>query len=137
MPASVGRTTKAATFVSAKWPHVAADGLVLVRCSVGRHGEERSLQVEDDDLARLVAADLADAVGVRGAPVDSRVTRWGGGLPQYAVGHLDLVRRVTSAVADVAGLEVCGAVYQGVGVPACIASGRAAADRVSASVLGA
>jgi oxygen-dependent protoporphyrinogen oxidase len=54
------------------------------------------------------------------------VQRWGGGLPQYAVGHVDRVARVRSAVAEVPGLAVCGAAYDGVGVPAVIASARAA-----------
>ena len=56
--------------------------------------------------------------------------RWGGGLPQYAVGHLDRVARIRAAVAAVPGLAVCGASYDGVGIPACIGSAHIAADRV-------
>jgi oxygen-dependent protoporphyrinogen oxidase len=58
------------------------------------------------------------------------VQRWGGGLPQYAVGHLDRVRRIRSAVAYVPGLAVCGAAYDGLGIPACIASAESAARQV-------
>jgi oxygen-dependent protoporphyrinogen oxidase len=71
-------------------------------------------------------------MGVRGLPVASRVTRWGGALPQYDVGHLDRVARVRAAVAVQPGLAVCGAAYDGVGIPACVASARAAAGRVLA-----
>jgi oxygen-dependent protoporphyrinogen oxidase len=60
------------------------------------------------------------------------VSRWGGGLPQYAVGHLDRVARIRSGVANVPGLAVCGAAYDGIGIPACIASARRAADQVLA-----
>ena len=60
-------------------------------------------------------------------PVDTHVQRWGGGLPQYAVGHLDRVARIRAAVARVPGLVVCGAAYDGVGIPAVIASARWAA----------
>ena len=63
-------------------------------------------------------------------PVDRHVQRWGGGLPQYAVGHLDRVRRVRAAVAEVPGLAVCGAAYDGLGIPACIASAELAARQV-------
>ena len=59
--------------------------------------------------------------------MDSHVQRWGGALPQYDVGHLDLVATVDDAVAQVAGLEVCGATYRGVGVTAVVGSARAAA----------
>ena len=62
--------------------------------------------------------------------MDSRVVRWGGGLPQYAVGHLDLVRRVREGVARWPRLAVAGAAYDGVGVPACARSGRTAAQAV-------
>jgi oxygen-dependent protoporphyrinogen oxidase len=67
---------------------------------------------------------------VSGAPVVSRVTRWGGALPQYTVGHLDRVARVRSALPE--GLAVCGAAYDGVGIPACVATARTAADTVIA-----
>ncbi|MQA79516.1 MAG: protoporphyrinogen oxidase [Streptosporangiales bacterium] len=134
VPASRGRLTKAATFVTTKWPYLAGAGIVVVRCSVGRHGEERSLQVDDDTLAAAVSAELAEAVGVTGPPIETRVTRWGGALPQYAVGHLDLVSRITAAVDRLPGLAVCGAAYQGVGIPACVASARQAVDRVSAAL---
>lgn len=134
VPASEGRLTKAATFVTTKWPHAARDGLVVVRCSLGRHGDERRLQRDDGTLAAQAAAELADAVDVRGEPVDVRVTRWGGALPQYAVGHLDRVDRVTAALAAEPTLAVCGAAYEGVGVPACIGTARKAADRVAAAL---
>jgi len=67
--------------------------------------------------------------------VGSRVVRWGGGLPQYAVGHVDRVRRVRSAVAAQPGLAVAGAAYDGVGVPAVARSGRDAARAAVASAL--
>ena len=73
-------------------------GLAVVRCSVGRIGEEAVLQRDDADLAALAAAELADATGVRGPPADGRVTRWGGALPQYTVGHLDRVARIRRGV---------------------------------------
>jgi protoporphyrinogen/coproporphyrinogen III oxidase len=74
--------------------------------------------------------DLADAIGLSVRPVDAHVQRWGGGLPQYAVGHLDRVATIRSEVARLPGLAVCGAAYDGVGIPACIASGQRAADEV-------
>jgi oxygen-dependent protoporphyrinogen oxidase len=126
------RAVKAVTFVTTKWPHLAAraDDLVIVRCSVGRHGDEHVLQRDDAELTALAAREIADVCGVRGAPVATRVTRWGGGLPQYEVGHLDLVAAIRADVAAVPGLAVCGAAYDGVGVPACAATARAAADLV-------
>jgi oxygen-dependent protoporphyrinogen oxidase len=129
VPAVEGRTTKAVTFSSRKWAHLAGPRSVL-RASVGRAGETADLQRSDEELVEVVLSELARTVGPLPRVVDSRVVRWGGGLPQYAVGHLDLVRRVRDGVARQQRLAVAGAAYDGVGVPACAKSGRAAAQAV-------
>ena len=142
VPAVDGRAVKAVTFSTVKWPHLAGaaaseDGaLEIVRCSVGRIGEEALLQRADDELAALAASELAVATGVRGGPVATRVTRWGGALPQYTVGHLDRVAAIRATVAAHPGLAVCGAAYDGVGVPACVATARVAAGQVLAFLAG-
>jgi oxygen-dependent protoporphyrinogen oxidase len=132
VPPVDGRAVKAVTFSSTKWRWYAdaAPGTVVVRASLGRVGEEAVLQRDDSELVDLALADLTDALGVTDPPVDARVTRWGGGLPQYAVGHLDRVARVRAAVATQPGLAVCGATYDGVGIPACIATAEWAAHEV-------
>lgn len=89
------------------------------------------LQRDDDELVRAVTEDLSAALRTRLEPAGSLVTRWGGALPQYTVGHLDRVARIRRSVAEHPGLAVCGAAFDGVGVPACIASARAAVDRVA------
>jgi oxygen-dependent protoporphyrinogen oxidase len=134
VPAVDGHAVKAVTFSTVKWPHLRAGGhgLHLIRCSVGRLGEEALLQRDDADLAALAAADLAGATGVRGAPVAARVTRWGGALPQYNVGYAARIASIRASVATQPGLAVCGAAYDGVGIPACIASARTAADQIIA-----
>ena len=134
VPAVDGRAIKAATFSTVKWPHLRRDpaSVHVVRCSVGRLGEEAVLQRDDGELAALAAADLREATGVRGEAVDVRVSRWGGGLPQYSVGHLDRVARIRAGVAAQPGLAICGAAYDGVGIPACISTARLAVDQVLA-----
>ena len=124
---------KAATFSTLKWPHLAAQAPVhIVRCSLGRSGDVAVLQRDDEDLADLAAAELAGALGITAAPVAQRVSRWGGGLPQYNVGHLDRVAAIRAAVAGQPGLAVAGAAYDGVGIPACVATARSAASQVTA-----
>jgi protoporphyrinogen/coproporphyrinogen III oxidase len=122
------RAVKAATYSSNKWRWVAQadDSVVVVRTSLGRYGEEHELQRDDVDLAAVALADLRAATGVVSAPVGTRVTRWGGGLPQYTVGHRERVRAIRAGVSGLRGIAVCGAAYDGLGIPACIASARAA-----------
>jgi oxygen-dependent protoporphyrinogen oxidase len=132
VPAVEGREVKAVTFSTVKWPHLVErrPGTVIVRCSIGRFGDEHLLQRSDEDLKAMAMAELAGTCGAGELPIDHRVTRWGGGLPQYTVGHADRVARIRSAVAGIAGLAVAGAAYDGLGIPACIATARSAASRV-------
>jgi len=124
---------KASTFSSNKWAWLAAAApdLLILRVSVGRQGEESDLQRSDEDLVRLALGDLTTVLRTAmPPPVDTHVQRWGGGLPQYAVGHVDRVARIRAGLKTLPGVEVAGAAYEGVGIPACIASGRLAADAV-------
>lgn len=130
VPPVDGTFIKAATVSSNKWGWVAATGRTVIRTSVGRAGEIALLQHDDRDLAARALADLRSAFTRLPEPVDQHVQRWGGGLPQYDVGHLDRVATIERSVATVPGLEVCGAAYRGIGIPAVIASGRAAARRL-------
>lgn len=137
VPAVDGRDVKAATFSTVKWPHLAqaadpANPVHIVRCSVGRSGDVAVLQRDDSELAALAAAELAETIGITARSVAQRVTRWGGGLPQYNVGHLDRVARIRQSVGEHPGLAVAGAAYDGIGIPACIATARSAADQVIA-----
>jgi oxygen-dependent protoporphyrinogen oxidase len=130
--AAEGVSVKAVTVSSQKWP--LPTGLTLLRASIGRAGEPELLQREDGDLVATVRRDLHTLLGLAAPPVDVLITRWGGGLPQYAVGHVERVARIRAAVADVPGLAVCGAAYDGLGIPACIGSARRAADHVAAGL---
>ncbi len=138
VPPVDGHRIKAATFSFAKWGWVreageGADPVLVLRCSLGRHREEQVLQCSDEELVALALADLGEALGPSAPPVDAHVQRWGGALPQYAVGHLARVASVRRALEPLAGLEVCGSAYDGVGIPACVAS----AERAVAGVLSA
>src|SRR6516165_3436518 len=133
VPAIDGKAVKAVTFSTVKWPHLAERQPVhIVRCSIGRIGETALLQRDDKDLAALAAAELAEAAGITAASVAHRVTRWGGALPQYNVGHLDRVAAIRAAIEDQPGLAVAGAAYDGVGIPACVATARSAAGQIVA-----
>ncbi|MEU9064718.1 protoporphyrinogen oxidase [Streptomyces sp. NPDC048430] len=138
VPPVDGRTIKAATFSSNKWQWVAdaAPDLFVLRTSVGRYGEEEHLHREDSELVAASLGDLASAAGLTARPVDTEVTRWIGGLPQYPVGHLSRVARIREEVAKLPGLRVCGAVYDGVGIPACVASAHRAADEIAQDLTG-
>jgi len=133
VPATEGRLVKACTFSSAKWAALGRGDVSVVRCSVGRSGEPPP--VDDDQLVAAVLAELHAAIGVTEAPVEVRVTRWVDALPQYAVGHLERVARITAGLDQLPGLALAGSAYDGVGVPACIRSGERAAGLVARTLV--
>ncbi|MEU6635021.1 protoporphyrinogen oxidase [Streptomyces rochei] len=132
VPPVDGRTIKASTFASRKWGWIDAGDpdLVVLRTSVGRYGETEILGRDDTGLVDVSRHDLKEATGLAAEPVATRVTRWQDGLPQYPVGHHARVARIREHVAGLPGLAVCGAAYDGVGIPASIASAYAAVDRI-------
>ena len=116
----------ACTYLSAKWPHLARADEVLVRASVGRLGDERFETMNDDELAQRVGAELGSLLGADGQPSAIAVDRWPAALPQYRVHHALRVAGVEAALQRLGGLAVAGAAFHGVGIPACVASGRRA-----------
>ncbi|MFD4430126.1 protoporphyrinogen oxidase [Nocardia sp. NPDC058497] len=125
---------KAFTLSSRKWPHLGARDVALVRASFGRFGDESPLSWSDDDLVAAAVTDLTTVTGTEITPIQSVVQRWPGGLPQYAPGHTDRIAIIESSVASLDGLAVAGSYLHGVGVPACVASGTAAAERVGTTL---
>lgn len=128
VPRAEGLLLTACSWASTKWPHLHRPGQFLVRASAGRFGDERAIQMDDEALVEAILADLATTMDLHGDPTEVRVTRWPRSFPQYTPGHLDRVAEIERALAEAApDIALAGAAYRGVGIPACINSGRQAA----------
>lgn len=132
VPRGEARLLRACTWTTTKWPHLARDGVVLARCSVGSFTDHRPAQTSDDALVHLVHGELQVAVGVTLAPYQALVTRWDQAMPQYVAGHRDHVAAVRAALPP--GVILAGAACEGVGLSACAAQGRGAAESALAHV---
>jgi oxygen-dependent protoporphyrinogen oxidase len=64
----------------------------------------------------------------------ARIYRWKRALPQYNLGHLDLLKQIDERLTSLPRVALCGAAYRGVGIPDCIQSGQAAAERTLAAL---
>lgn len=132
VPRAEQREIMAMTWLSSKWEGRVPDGQVLVRAFAGRAGQEHVFAKDDASLVDAVAKELRDVLGIRATPTLDRVYRWERGMPQYTLGHLARVRRIEAGVQRLQGFEIAGNMFRGVGIPDCIASGEAAADRLVA-----
>ena len=106
---------------------LARSGQVLLRVSAGRIDDDRASAMADGEVVKVLRDELRLTMGIAAEPTEVAVHRWPRSFPQYAPGHLDHVRRIQATLPD--GLALAGAALGGVGLPACIGSGRAAAMR--------
>ncbi len=134
VPRAEERGIMAGTFSSLKFSGRAPDDGVLVRAFVGRAGREESAELPDDQLVRLVRAELSSIVGLRAEPQLTRIFRWPRGMPQYRVGHGVLIERLEDEVGGLPGIELAGGYLHGIGIGDCIREGAAAAGRAVAHV---
>jgi oxygen-dependent protoporphyrinogen oxidase len=133
VPSGSGLTIAACTWYSNKW-RVTTDGRQVVRCVVGRSGLDPNLTTGDASLVSLVERDLQTTMGITASPVATRVTRWERSIPQYRVGHLELVESIEERLLASGAIVVTGAGYRGSGIPDCIAQADAAAERLGGIV---
>ena len=126
VPAREGMTMLGCTFAHRKYAGRVPEGYVMLRAF---HGG-RSAPLSDDDLIEATQRDLGRLLGIRGEPCLTHVTRYPESLPQYGLGHLDLVDEIEERVAAYDGLALAGNAYRGIGVPDCVRSGEAAAAAV-------
>lgn len=127
IPDREGRPALACTWTTTKFPARAPQGTALLRVFLGRAGQQQVLQQDDEALLALAREELQQTLGIKQQPSYSLVRRWPRAMPQYNVGHLELVDSIERAVSDLPRLELAGAAYKGIGIPDCINSGREAA----------
>lgn len=135
-PRAGGGPLVACSFSSNKLPERAPEGEVLVRCFFGRVGDDAVAHEPDAQLIARGCDILHESHGVTASPSLTRVRRWIRALPQYQIGHTQLMSRLRDRLASQPGLACAGAIWQGVGIPDCIESGWRAADAVMATAVG-
>ncbi|WP_372629979.1 protoporphyrinogen oxidase [Cohnella sp.] len=133
VPRREGRLITACTWSSSKWPHAAPPGKVLLRTYVGRANAQEWLNLPEEELIAGVRADLQATMGITAEPLFIEISRCHRSMPQYPVGHRDRLKELRARLAfDKPGVWLCGAGYEGVGIPDCIEQGRRAAEQAIA-----
>jgi protoporphyrinogen/coproporphyrinogen III oxidase len=128
VPAIERRQIIAGSLASMKFPGRAPQGKLLLRIFVGGALQPELATLPDDDIRRIVLRELTELLGLSGEPEFFDVARWLGMMPQYHVGHLELVRQIKVRAAVIPNFALAGNAFDGVGVPFCIRSGEAAAE---------
>jgi len=130
VPAIENRRILAGSFASRKFPSRAPDGRVLLRVFLGGALQPELNDLADDAIQQIVREELTALVGLSGEPEFWKIARWSGMMPQYHVGHLDLVWQIEERATAIPHFALAGNAYRGVGIPFCVHSGEQAAERV-------
>lgn len=136
VPKHEGYTITACTLTSVKWLHAAPEGKVLLRCYIGRSGEQEWPAWSDEQLIAKARHDIKDLLGIVAEPKFTEVTRLMHSMPQYPVGHLEQLAHFRKELSEaLPRVLVTGAGFHGVGIPDCIRQGKEAAVQLADLVL--
>ena len=127
-----GKLMTASTWLTMKWEYAKSDDYFLVRCFVGTPDDVRWEDMTDEELVGKLNSELSEVVRISGSPVKTKVIRWLNALPQYKVGHSDIVKEAESKLP--VGLYLTGAAYHGVGIPACVTDAFNVAKKISEKI---
>jgi len=128
IPRREGRKALACTWTSTKFPHRAPNGYALVRIFVGRAGQD--IPWNENDLLALAKEELKLTLGITAEPLLHRVFMWENAMPQYNLGHPDILNRIDAALEKHPRLALAGNGYRGIGIPDCIHSGELAVNKI-------
>ncbi|WP_138495519.1 protoporphyrinogen oxidase [Paenibacillus pinistramenti] len=132
VPRKEKRNITACTWTSTKWLHTSPDDKVLLRCYVGRSGEEENVFLPDEDLTGLVLKDLKELMGLKAKPQFVEITRLPKSMPQYPVGHLEHLSHFEQELrGKLPGVYATGAAFRGVGLPDCIKQAKELAEAMA------
>ncbi len=121
----------ACTWTHKKWPESTPDGKVLLRAYVGKPDDQAVVDLSDEEIINIVLKDLNKTMNITEKPEFSIVSRWKKAMPQYNVGHLEMMENVKNSLAkELPGVFLAGGSFEGVGIPACIDQGEKAAEKV-------
>lgn len=124
VPEVENRSILGALFSSTLFPGRAPAGHVAITCFVGGSRAPGLVSLDDAALRRVVEEELAQMVGVRGAPAYAHIQRWPRAIPQYTLGYgrfKDAMREVEAAAP---GLFLGGNSRDGISLANCIEAGR-------------
>lgn len=121
----------ACTWTHQKWPSTTPDNKALLRCYVGKPGDEAIVNLSDEEITSIALQDLQQVMGITEKPDFSVVTRWKHAMPQYTVGHMQRLESLEQSLKkQLPGVFVAGNSYRGIGLPDCIKQGEQVVDQV-------
>ncbi len=120
----------ACSFSSTKFKGRAPANKVLMRVFLGGALHPEVFALSDGNLIKVALEDLRTYLGITSYPLKIWLKRWPNAMPQYHLGHLELVQEIKRRFLHHRGLIWAGSALTGVGIPDCVRAGFEAAQLV-------
>ncbi len=103
---------------------------VLLRSIVGGARASDLALLANEKIQDMVLTELSPLLGIRGAPELVKIYRHERGIPQYNLGHQDILRGIDTILRCYSGLYLHGNAYRGIGVNDCIEKAYDLTERI-------
>lgn len=131
VPGKFGRDAMAISYTSNKYPNRVPADEILLRVFLGGAMRPEVIDLPDAQIEHMAVRELRELLGWTGSePNWSGIIRWRNAMPQYKVGHVSRLKLLKQALDPFQTFQLCGAAYEGVGIPQCVRAARKASDRL-------
>ena len=128
VPKLENRDCLAISLASEKYEGRCPKDLVLVRVFMGGAIRPELMDKSDDELLGLARKEVKELLGASSLPRSQSLVRWNEAMPQYLVGHPQLLVSIRQTIQDDPSLRLVGNAFDGVGIPQCIRLARQSAE---------
>lgn len=130
VPRTQGVRTLGTIWGSSLFSGRAPAGMVSLTSFLAGVTDRALLDLPDDAVLQTAASENARVLGISGQPVLARLRRYTHAIPQYNLGHGQLLARARADIARTPGLFLSSNYLQGPAVGTCIETGIATAEEV-------
>ncbi len=130
VPRAEGLHLLGTVFNSSLFPGRAPDGMVSFASFAGGATDPKFCERSENEITTTICGELAPVLGISGAPVMTNVNRYARALPQYNLGHTQIVKSLQLLSAATPGLFLAGNYLSGPSIGTCVEQAGLTGDAV-------
>jgi len=127
-----GFRTLGSVWNSSLFPESVPQDCALLTSFVGGATDPNIADESDEIIRKLAETENQKLFAIRGEPIESQVWRYANALPQYNLGHLEIVKAVHAEVRKIPGVFLAGNYLEGPSIGQCIDLAERRAKTVAA-----
>lgn len=117
-------------FNSALFAGRAPEEMVCFTSFAGGATDPQLCDLSDDEIAETICGEVARVLGIQGKPVAINLHRYARALPQYNLGHTQIVKSLETLTEALPGLFLSGNYLSGPSIGSCVEQADRTADAV-------